>query len=493
MAKTIFKSSEKSNFILNMTEDQYAKLATFGLLTALFAVPLANIIPEMQKTVTYSASAVGLAVSGVICMILAMIALIKKYVNGSIILPAILFAGILGWGTVSFYNGYDRTVGFYGFPQRGEGLLAIIFYFCFFITAASIKRKKAVNTLLIALSALGAVNSLFSVIQITTKEFIYYSYTDIAVSVQTIAPDGMSQSPIFLSMVLCLSLAASLTLSAAHENKVIRIGASISAALSGFVMIFTRTLAGWCGLILGILAGIIALFASKKPKARLLSVAAVIAAAGLSFGICATVKSGDYNGYHLFDGNILWEDDAFQRASASGLYNPKSVEIDDTYDVYTYINEKTMKIIKDNKLYGTGPEQLVYPQLYTYGYRSANSSISDIATVNVGTFDKVYNEYLYTAATRGVPSLILLIGLLLLALSSAYKKFRKGGDINDTAVFLILICGILMFFITCSNITYSPVFWTFAGLACAQFSGKKENTPKEIKADKKNNKAVSNK
>ena len=35
-----------------MTEDQYAKLATFGLLTALFAVPLANIIPEMQKSVS---------------------------------------------------------------------------------------------------------------------------------------------------------------------------------------------------------------------------------------------------------------------------------------------------------------------------------------------------------------------------------------------------------------------------------------------------------
>lgn len=470
MAKTLFKSSEKSNFILNMTEDQYAKLATAGLLTAFFAVPIANIIPEIQKTVTYTASAVGLAVSGVFCMILAMIALIKKYVRGSLILPAVLFAGILGWGTVSLYNGYDTTVGFYGFPQRGEGLLAIIFYFCFFITAASIRRRKAVNTLLIALSGLGALNSIVALIQIVTKKFIYYSYSDIAVSVQAVAPDGMSQSPIFLAMVLCLSLAASLSLSASHESKAIRIAASISAALCGFVMIFTRTLAGWCGLALGIIAGVTAVFIAKKPKIRLLSVLAVIASAGISFALCATVCSGNTNDYRLYDGYILWEDDAFQRVCASGLYNPKSVDIEDTYDVYTYMNDKTIRIIKNNKLYGTGPEQLVYPQLYTYGYRSKNASISDIASVNSGTFDKVYNEYLYTAATRGVPSLILLAGLLLLAVNIAFRKLRKDASTENSALFLILICGILIFFITCSNITYAPVFWTAAGLACAQYS-----------------------
>lgn len=470
MAKTIFKSSDKSNFILNMTEDQYSKLASFGLIGACFITCLLTIIPEVSDTTTYTAATVGLAISGVICMILALIAMIKKYVSGSIILPAAVFAAIIGWSTVSLYNSYDYNVGFYGFPQRGEGLLATIFYFCFFITAASIRRTKGLKTFLYAIISVGFLNAVIAIIQIFTKKLLYISYRDISLLEMTVTPDGLSQSPIFLAMLLTLSLTAALTVAASDENKKWRIFSVISACLFTFVMVFTRTLMGICGASLGILAGIAAVFITKAPKIRLLQPAAAIAAAVIGITIAGTAMSGKRDGYHLCDGQILWSDDAYQRISASGNYNPDAVDIEDTYDVYSYLSEKTKRIIEKNKAYGTGPEQLVYPQIYTYSMLNQNAAITDLTIVNKGTFDKTYNEYLYTAATRGIPTLVFTVILLALAVISGYRKLRRSRSEISTAFFLMTVCGILIFFIGASNITYSPIFWACTGACFAKLA-----------------------
>ena len=54
MAKELFNSSEKSNFILNMTEEQYAKLASAGMYAACFAVPLFTILPEVSEKASFA-------------------------------------------------------------------------------------------------------------------------------------------------------------------------------------------------------------------------------------------------------------------------------------------------------------------------------------------------------------------------------------------------------------------------------------------------------
>ena len=112
MAKEIFHTSEKSNFILNLTEEKYSKLASFGLLAALFTTSLATAIPVIVHDSMHELSAAGLAVSGVICMILALIALIKKYVSGKLVFPVCAFAAMLLWGIVSLANSYDAGISF---------------------------------------------------------------------------------------------------------------------------------------------------------------------------------------------------------------------------------------------------------------------------------------------------------------------------------------------------------------------------------------------
>lgn len=127
MARTIFNTTEKSNFILNMTEEQYSRLASYGLIAACLLVPLFTIIPECTITSTYTITSGGLAITGVYCMIMALIAIIKKYISGSKWLAAGAFVFIFLWSVISLINSYDPMVSLYGYPQRGEAYLLSCF------------------------------------------------------------------------------------------------------------------------------------------------------------------------------------------------------------------------------------------------------------------------------------------------------------------------------------------------------------------------------
>ena len=162
MAKQLFNSSESSNFILNLTEEKYAKMASFGMLSALFTTSVATAIPVIaHDSGLYILSAAGLALSGVVCMIIAIIALMKKYVSGKLVFPVCAFGAMLIWGVISLINSYDTGIAFYGYNGRGEGLLAIAFYGCFFVTAATLRRGNVFGTVIKGLVGVGLLNSLF--------------------------------------------------------------------------------------------------------------------------------------------------------------------------------------------------------------------------------------------------------------------------------------------------------------------------------------------
>lgn len=487
MAKTIFKTSEESNFILNMTEEQYAKLASYGLLAALFMVPVFTIVPEATRNATFIVSAGGILVAGVIGMILALIAVIKKYIDKKVLLPVCTFTAMVLWGFVSMADSYDIRTGFYGYTGRGEGMLAIVFYLCFFLTALSIKREKAVTTLIDGAVILGLLNSAVGFIQLFTGKLSHYHR--MTVSSETRAVSGLSQSPIFMAMVYTLTLAAAVTAFTASKDKKRSIFYLVSACIFSFMMIHTYSLMGICGIVLGIVTAIVSVIVLRTDKKKLISAAAVAAAALLAV-ICSfagiTNKAKDYR---LYDGITLWKLDAYQRLSASGIYDEERVDINDTADVYAFLNDRTISIIKDFKMTGTGPDQLVFPQIYDLNggnYEDPEFDLADLMTLNKGTFDKVYNEYLYTAASRGIPSLIALVVLLISTIVIGYRNLKKERTLARLAPFMITLSGVIIFFIGVSNIAFTPVFWTFAGLSIASLE--KVAVPVDKKSGKKRSK-----
>lgn len=472
MAKQLFNSSEKSNFILNLTEEKYSKLASFGLLTACFTTSIATAIPVISGEQVYAVSSAGLAVAGVICMILAMIGGIKKYIDKKSLVPVCALGFMLIWGVISLINSYDMGISFYGYTGRGEGLLAIIFYCCFFITAASIKRDKAFTTLIYGIIGAGLLNSVFGLIQVFTGKIS--AYRMVSIEIQANAASGLAQSPLFLAMLLTLSLTASLMGFIFMKKKSGKIFCIVSACIFSFTMMFTYSLIGICGIVFAVVSAVIAIFVMKESKIKLLSLPSVIVTAVLAVVLVQAGVIGNINQYRLYDGRILWFADSYYRISASGDFNSDVVDIDSTSDVYYYLNRKTMNIISAHALTGTGAEQLVFPQLYTFGTAGEDGEISDIIVENRGTFDKVYNEYLYTAGTRGIPSAVALVFVLLAVLFIGFRNFKSGKKWQSLCILILTVGGVLIFLIGCSNITFSPIFWAVAGCCCARTENKSE-------------------
>ena len=470
--KTIFHTTEKSNFILNMTEEQYSRLASWGLVIGMFLMPLFTIFPEINDyKFSYAMTAGGLAVAGVINMILAIIAIMKKYVPKAAMLPVCAFGAMTAWGIISLINGYDLGVGFYGFTERCEGLLAIAFYGCFFITAITIKRRSAVKRVINGVIAVGVLNSIISLIQIFTANLTHYDYVGWKRGGDHIflnAASGLSMSPLFLAMLLTLSLTAALIAFVNTDSKRGRLIYLVVAALFSFVMMFTYSLLGLCGAVFALIAAAVAVFMLKAPKLRLIILPVSVAFAGLAVCLINTGVVKTTDSYKLYDGRIAWYADGYMRTGASGPVDESVLDIDDTSTFYWYTIDKTMNIIGENKLVGTGPEQLAYPQLKSAaGYAAVIDMIHD--PKNRMVFDKVYDEYLYTAATRGIPSLIALIMILAPVLVIGAKAARKKKYAEIPVLFAMTLGGVLLFFIGCSSIAYAPVFWAVAGASCAEF------------------------
>ena len=492
MAKTIFNSSEKSNFILNLTEEKFTKMASAGLLTACFATSVFTMIPEIMReidtstSVSYGITAGGLAISGVFCMIVALISLIRKFFGKQNLFPVCAMGAIVAFAVISLIFSYDYNVGIYGFNKRGEGLLAIMYYFSFFVTALSIKREKALSTLVTGIICSGLLNSVWAVIQIFTGRLTYYSTkTIVYLGFKANPAAGLCQSPLFFGMMITLALTAAMTRAMLTKGKKTRIFCIICICLFSFTMLLTYTLIGIVGVAAGIVLGAAVVFIRKAPKVRLSILLTAIIPAVLAVVLVNAGVIGETNKYMLHDGHILWSADSFQRVGASGPNDSRVLDLEKTFSVYSHLNSKTMNIIKDYPLTGTGPEQLVYPQLYTMGPgMKTYNEVSDIIPNNTGTFDKVYNEYLYTAATRGIPSLIALIAVLLWVLKNGWKNFRKNGSDDSVCLWFITLAGVIIFFVGCSNITFSPVFWAAAGGACAVFSSDKAPAKKSEKSAK---------
>ena len=468
MAKQLFNSSESTNFILNLTEEKYAKIASFGMITAIIASSLTTAVPVFTNNYGfYVLSAAGLALGGVICMIVAIIALMKKYITKSQLFPICAFAAMTLWGVAALLNSYDINIGFYGYAGRGEGLLSTFFYLSFFVAAASIRRSNAVKSLISALIAVGLLNSVMGIVQVFTGNFSHYRM--ISFSVQANAASGFAQSPLFLAMLLTMSLIAALIAFVSTESKGKKIFSLVSACIISFTMMFTYSLIGVCGAVLAVVVTIVYVLVSKAGKVNIASVLSVIVPAAAAILIVNAGVVGELEKYELHDGEILWFADSYFRLSASGAPDSNKVDLSDTYDVYYTLNRKTMNIISAHPLTGTGQDQLVFPQLYTTGIYTEedNPDISDIISENTGTFDRVYNEYLNTAATRGVPAAVCLAAVILSVLFISGKRFKKGSA-PEKAMFLLTLSGALIYLIGCSNTVFAPVFWCLAGCALAQ-------------------------
>ncbi len=472
MPKTIFNTTEKSNFILNMKLSEYQDfllkiLTGYLILMPLFCIPL-----EFFKI--YSVPGMALAIVGVIAMVFVFIGFMKQVTPKSLYLPGILLGGLVIWSIVSLINSYFYNLAVMGADGRSEGLLSVVFYGCFFLMGAQLGTAKNHHKLLHALMLYGLAQCVWGLLQALPMGFpSYYQNLEPLLLFRTFLPSGLTGSPIFLAILLVTLSVPAMCGAAFSEEKKQRTFYAICAAVFVLMAVKTQTLIGIAGSVLAILGFAVYALVKKGGRQAMTKLAAVLAAfvLGLGWVFVTPAMNGIYsyennvetqqeNGIVLYDGGIMWEDGSY-RLSTSGYYGGAMTEnpngtfaIDSVTDTYRYLWESTCRVIGRFPLVGSGPDQLAYPQLYQNTDPRSNTNV----------FDRCYNYYLHLAGTLGIPALVLYLALMVLVIVRGAKQCRNGGWLAAGIYGAVLLYLVLMLF-GASAITTAPVFWMLAGCA----------------------------
>ncbi len=472
MPKTIFGTTERSNFILNLKTEDYHKYNLRILLLFLVLMPLFSIALEFAKV--YSVPGMALSITGVFAIVFMFIGFMKNVTPKRLFVPAGILAAMVIWATVSTVNSYYYTfptVAIFGSDGRSEGLLSVLFYGCFFLLGAQLGKEKNRIMLLDGMLWMGLAECVWGFLQSFPTGLGYYQNLEPLLLFRVCLPSGLTGSPIFLgTLLVMLEFPALLGAVFGEKKKFYTVCAVVFAVMS----IRTQCLIGVCGMVLAVLAALVCLLVKKAGKAALLKCGAALLGCviGAGWAFAAPVINGTYgreNGedvkvsahFALYDGAIQWEDSAYRLGTSgyyikSGTRNPNGhFDNTDLVASYGYLWKGTAKIIGRFPLTGTGPDCLVYPQLYQ------NMQIGS----NPNAFDRAYNFYLHTAATMGIPMLVLVLALLGIVLVRGGKG-AKGSSWVDTGMFGAVVLYLLVMVIGASALTVAPLFWMLAG-CCA--------------------------
>ncbi len=468
MARTIFNSTEKSNFILNMSTEDYRGYLLKVLLGYVILMPLFCIPLEFASLFTVPGMA--LSIVGVFAMVFVLIGYMKKATPSSLLIPACLWGGMVLWNLVSLSTAPDINIALMGADGRNEGLLSAVFYGCFFLLSAQLGTESNRRKLLFGLLGMGLFQCIWALLQMLPIGFpSYYDWLNSLLLFDVFLPSGVTGNPIFLAALLTM-LAPAAALGAVYsEGKKQRIFCTVCAVLYTLVAVKTHTLLGLCGM--GLVLLILGVYgAMKKQKSLLLTTGAMLLAFAVGCGwlfcspsINGTTYSSSHtpvaNQFALYDGAIMWEDGAY-RLGTSGYYstteNPSGVfAIDSIADTYGFQWSRTLAIIGEHPIAGTGADNLAHAQVY--------NQAADLSQ-NLNTFDRCYNYYLHITAVLGIPGLLLFLALAVLSVMGGIRGLRSGSWVQAGICFGVIV-HLAAMLICPSAITVTPVFWMLAGMA----------------------------
>ncbi|MBE6875690.1 MAG: hypothetical protein E7496_03040 [Ruminococcus sp.] len=482
-AKTIFGTTENSNFILNMTPESYYAYNLKILLGFLILMPLFCIPLEFFKV--YSVPGMALSIVGVFAIVFVFIGFMKSETPKKLILPACLFGAMLIWGLVSFYNSYNYSVSIFGEDGRNEGWLSILFYGGFFLLGAQLGTDDNRLKLIHGMLWLGFAECLWSLMQMLPLGFpSYYKNLEPILTFNVYLPSGLTGSPVSLGLMLSVLLIPALLEAVFTENPKQKILDIICVFCFALTAVRTQCLTGVMGTVLAVLISLICILIKKsgKKSAGILAVAVGAVLLGMLWNYFSPSINGMYtpsadgqvsvsDGIYFYDGSVMWKDSSY-RLEASGYYikngaeNPNgSFDATSLSELYHYLWSNTLKIVKSYPLAGSGPDNLVYPQLYQ----------SLTIAANPNTFDRCGSYYLQTAGSMGIPMLLLFLALAVLTAVRGGIAVRKEDNWIHTGIFCTVLLYLLLMIISTGGITVTPLFWMLAGICISLYEPEKQS------------------
>ncbi|KZL93395.1 O-antigen ligase family protein [Clostridium magnum] len=137
-----------------------------------------------------------------------------------------------------------------------------------------------------------------------------------------------------------------------------------------------------------------------------------------------------------------------------------------------FIWERGVQLLKDRPLIGSGPDTfgIVFMEKFTEDVVTPGSGFihikkdekGNVKSINVEKIDKAHNEYLHTAVTMGIPSLIcylIFIGGIILKAKNNIKN-----NIFIIPIFCSILGYLLQAFFNISVVGVAPVYWAILGI-----------------------------
>lgn len=458
--KTIFGTTSRSNFILNMLQETLQ-----NWIAALLAACI--IVPQITGFLVYGVNAspafmsAGLYFTGFSCILFFLIAMIKGSLSfkKDKILRLIVFMAV--WAFASYYSVVLRrdaaseivNTALSGEIGRYEGLLTLLGYFGIFCLAACVTREKTVRLVMDIVIAAGVVQSLFAVFQHIPKLRFMPNFADLPTIAlkDVMLSQGLSESPIVFGTFLTIVFAAALT-GAVYEKSILRAriygAASMLFWLVGF---FTSSIVPIIGMSAVFIIISVIVFASKPVKFEngLLKTSVyryATAAVGMAV-IFALIWI--FQGIYIRDKAIAYYDAYFR------LFIVTNYSYVNEQSLYGIGLEKSLHFIKEHPILGIGPDLMAK-------YQMMNEELS------LCSIDRSYNEIVYIAATRGVPAAVSFVVFLIASIKASFGRLRtlaKGGSWLYMALFTAIAAYIIQSFFSFSSILCAPIFWLLCGLA----------------------------
>lgn len=468
--KTIFGTTEKSNFILNMTNDQFNKTASVLFTVGFSLIFIFSAIAEILSNASLSEAAydwkiipsVALGITGILSVSIFIIALIKQTLDKKQIAGAVI-ALVL---TVCMYISYVNAINtipdysaFLGFRHgRYEGLMVLLSYLFIFLGSMTINKEKTVNNIFRVFSVIMIIECVWSGLQFIPSFPGHYYQIPYLIK-NPMLPSGTAGSPVFLAVLLSAGLTIS-ALGAMHEkSSAYSVIYKISVLPVSFFLVKTQTLIGYISSVL-ILMIILTDFIRTKKKEKTNSTPIIL----MITGFAAALVFIFIKGFAVYDGEVIWQDGC-RRLAAFGQYTASyenSFDIHNVTEVYPFLWDKAAEIIKQFPVTGIGPDAFVFSQ--------RSGSFNDVPL----SVDRPYNEYLFYAATLGIPSAVSLAAVMIYSAVNGIKSAVNGKGWIFTAAMSVSVLFILTSFITNNTAAVTPFIWFIIGICCCTFSDKTE-------------------
>ncbi|WP_124100168.1 O-antigen ligase family protein [Ruminococcus sp. Marseille-P6503] len=478
--KHLFGTTEKSDFILNMTDQGAKKLCGVYCIIAMLVVALAALPYYLTKdAVDYVSTETGFEVThylseklvflvstlfiaaGLIGFLVFLVGHMKEQIIVKKNKALLWFAGLIIISVISTLCADSIMYAFYGYLDRAEGLLSILGYLGFFAMAMTVTAENWKIRIADFLVGIGAVNGIIGILQSIPAtgdkipnyfQYLFKDFGTIAGDGEIIIDDlihtegyiatGLAVTPFALAALLTVSFAAAVCGIAFDKSALRRILYLAASAVMAVCSAFTRVLPAVIGIsAAAVTAAVIAVIRKVKngDKPSVLPSLCGIITAALAFGIMFGTGISDFK-----DEQIIFTD-CYDRLSIS------SGKRDDTSEwIYSYLWDDGMYIVQNHPITGTGPDN--WGSMFKLG----------------AVIDRSYNEYIDIAAQRGIPCLISYIVILLITLKKAFKATADFiGDKNcwaAAAAASAVIAYIIQAFFNISSVSSTPFFWICVGL-----------------------------